>query len=52
MLYRFRTECPRCNKVGEVVSAQPAPYVRCGDCLMDDVEIVTMLLIPLPEVPA
>ena len=50
MLYRFKAECPRCNKSNDIVSAQPSPYVRCGDCLMDDVELVTMVLTRIDEV--
>lgn len=38
----FDVECPRCGKHGEIVCSEANPRVSCGDCLVNDVEIVTM----------
>jgi transcription elongation factor Elf1 len=48
---RFKTECPRCNKIDEVVVDNPNPQVHCGDCLMEHVELVRMICTPL-DAPA
>ena len=42
--YRFDLVCPRCHKTSEATGTQqvPPPRVSCGDCLMDDVEIVEL----------
>jgi hypothetical protein len=40
--YRFTLVCPRCNKTSEIIAGtrNHQPHVNCGDCLMNDVEIV------------
>lgn len=39
--YRFRLKCPRCGKLSVFVSeTSRQPMVNCGDCLMNDVEVV------------
>lgn len=49
---RFRMECPRCGKnyitaYGHGTSDhRPYPTFNCGDCLMQDVEIVKMIATP------
>jgi YD repeat-containing protein len=42
MHYRFDLLCPRCGKRSETttVNREPPPHVKCGDCLMNDVEVV------------
>lgn len=42
--YRVKAECPRCNKSEELISTNAIVRVSCGDCLMNDVEIVAMTL--------
>ena len=42
-VYRIHLVCPRCNKESETVGMMiPAPDVNCGDCLMNDFEVVRM----------
>jgi hypothetical protein len=45
--YRFDLVCPRCHKTSEATGTQqvPPPRVSCGDCLMDDVEIVELKVV-------
>lgn len=42
--YRFSMKCPRCYKKSTVTLTQEeppvAPDVSCGDCLMNNVEVV------------
>ena len=40
--YHFDLVCPRCGKQSETTSTRrtPSPQVSCGDCLINDVEIV------------
>jgi ribosomal protein S27AE len=42
MIYKFDLVCPRCGRESEINAEHrvPPPRVNCGDCLMDDVEIV------------
>ena len=46
MAWLFDLYCPRCGKVSEKVvrveQYSPPLHVNCGDCLMNDVEIVEM----------
>lgn len=42
---KFNFLCPRCNKQSEVTSDDYKPRVNCGDCLMNDVEIVEMTIV-------
>jgi hypothetical protein len=53
MLYRFFLICPRCDKESETVSDVywQNPRVRCGDCLMDRVEIVEMKVVKCEQLP-
>jgi hypothetical protein len=48
-LYRFNTECPRCGKTDEMVCEghNKVPELKCGDCLFNDVEVVTLKVTPL-----
>lgn len=43
-MFKFVMVCPKCNKTSEFVCDKivPTPDVKCGDCLMDHVEIVAM----------
>ena len=47
--YRVKAECPRCNKSEELISTNAIVRVSCGDCLMNDVEVVNMILTPVCE---
>lgn len=41
--YRIHLLCPRCDKESEAVAPLiPKPRLRCGDCLMERVEIVEL----------
>jgi ribosomal protein S27AE len=40
--YRFVAECPRCDTTSLVETDDLDVRVRCGECLMNDVEIVAM----------
>ncbi len=53
MKYKFFLICPRCNKESETVQeGLPAnPRVQCGDCLMNDVEIVEMKVVAAEQLP-
>ena len=50
--YRFQLICPKCGKTSDTVQADhsPAPTVKCGDCLMDRVEVVGMQVISIEKV--
>lgn len=50
--YVFDLQCPRCNKISMITlskeecnDAQFDPRVNCGDCLMNDIEIVEFKII-------
>ena len=45
----FKTECPRCGKVDEICCEghDAPPAIKCGACLINDVEIVALKLTPL-----
>jgi len=46
--YRFQTTCPQCGNESEIASNTYAtPTVNCGNCLMNDVEIVSLNVRPL-----
>ena len=47
--YHVKVECPRCNKVEKLISTNAIVRVSCGDCLMNDVEIVNMTITPICE---
>jgi transcription elongation factor Elf1 len=49
--YRWKLECPRCGKASETVTDtfEPLPVVNCGDCLMDDVEVVKFKTVSVTE---
>lgn len=49
--YRFFVLCPKCNKLSETVQAHrvPDPRVKCGDCLMEHVEVVEMKVVKVVE---
>jgi hypothetical protein len=38
----FDVYCPRCDKHEEIVGSEAEPHVNCGDCLVNDVEVVPM----------
>jgi transcription elongation factor Elf1 len=45
--YTFELKCPRCKKESSIEidkSTVDAP-INCGDCLMNDVEIVEMTIV-------
>ena len=48
--YHFMLRCPRCGKRSETTSVARETTVNCGDCLMSDVEIVTMQIVKITEV--
>jgi hypothetical protein len=48
-IFRFKTECPRCGNISEIGSDELSPIVSCGNCLMNDVEIVHLKLTRLPN---
>jgi hypothetical protein len=45
----FTTQCPRCGKTDEICCEGHAdpPALNCGDCLMNDVELVALTVTPL-----
>jgi hypothetical protein len=45
----FRTHCPRCGKQHEICCEEhnAPPAVKCGDYLMNDVEVVALKVTPL-----
>jgi len=47
MRYHFDLICPRCGKQSETDGTKkvPPPIVNCGDCLMDDVQIIEMKVV-------
>jgi transcription elongation factor Elf1 len=49
--YRWKLECPRCGKDSETVTVNidVVPVVKCGDCLMDDVEVVEFKIVSVKE---
>lgn len=51
-MYRIELCCPRCNRAYETHSEKRNPRVQCGDCLMEDVEIVEMTVVNVEEIHA
>lgn len=53
MRFHFNLVCPRCGKVSETTAEfrAPSPHVNCGDCLMDDVEVVEFKVVRVTEIP-
>lgn len=50
-LYHIFLVCPRCDRPGEIIAPIiPDPHVRCGDCLMNDVEIVEMKIVAAEQI--
>jgi transcription elongation factor Elf1 len=49
--YRWQLTCPRCGRASETVTANMdmVPVVNCGDCLMDDVEVVEFKVVGVKE---
>ena len=49
--YLWKLECPRCGRESETmtVNADTDPVVNCGDCLMDDTEVVKFRVISVSE---
>jgi hypothetical protein len=45
MRYKFDLVCPRCGKTSDAVADKRALVVSCGDCLMDDTEVVEMKIV-------
>lgn len=41
-MHTFKLVCPRCRKEREIDSAVLPRGVNCGDCLMNDTEVVEM----------
>lgn len=49
--YRMTFVCPRCDKESEHVGPIiPKPRLRCGDCLMDRVEVVELTMLTAEQV--
>lgn len=52
--YRFELLCPHCAKTAEHVSDHDGthftPRISCGDCLMNDVEIVELVIVSVVPV--
>ena len=50
--FRFDLVCPRCNRTSQMTQERrvPAPTVNCGDCLMDDVEVVEFKVVTVTPV--
>jgi ribosomal protein S27AE len=41
--YVFKLVCPRCGKLSCIGAFDPEPpRVNCGDCLMNDIEVVQL----------
>jgi transcription elongation factor Elf1 len=48
--FRWKLECPRCGRDSETVTdTRTPPVVNCGDCLMDDVEVVEFKVVGVTE---
>jgi transcription elongation factor Elf1 len=48
--YRWQLKCPRCGRDSETVTVtREQPVVNCGDCLMDDIEVVEFKVMSLAE---
>jgi hypothetical protein len=49
--HRYKTECPRCGKLDEMVLEgrhdATVPRVNCGDCLFNNTEVVALRVTPL-----
>jgi len=43
----FDLECPRCGKTSQstTINNKVPPVVNCGDCLMNDVEVVEFKIV-------
>lgn len=42
--YAFDVRCPRCGSTSVYKShSETPPVMNCGDCLMDDIEIVALV---------
>jgi hypothetical protein len=44
MRYQVTLSCPRCGKTSETFGDTATPNLKCGDCLMDHVEIVHLVI--------
>jgi hypothetical protein len=53
-LYRGLLQCPKCGKDGGLVTYPETkpPHVNCGDCLMNNVEIVELEIVSTWELTA
>lgn len=47
--YRFETRCPHCGKFGEIFHKSLSPTVCCGDCLINDLKIIHLDVVRLPD---
>jgi len=48
MRYIFKLECPRCKKKSETVTTDRNEIsFKCGDCLMNDIEVVEFKIVSL-----
>lgn len=52
MHYHFELLCPCCGKRSETTAPTriPGPHVKCGDCLLERVEIVEFKVLSVTEV--
>ena len=50
--YHFDLVCPECGKTSEHVADHrvPPPSLKCGDCLMDRIEVVEMKVVKVEVV--
>jgi endogenous inhibitor of DNA gyrase (YacG/DUF329 family) len=53
MRYRYELKCPRCGKTTEQTTENKTdpPRISCGDCLMNDVEVVEFKVVRVEVLP-
>lgn len=50
--FRIEMSCPRCGATHETIRPMvPRPHVNCGDCLMNNHEIVEMTIEFAEQIP-
>jgi hypothetical protein len=52
--YVFLLECPRCKRTSSYGTSkhQETPHLNCGDCLLNDMEVVELKIISCKVVTA
>jgi hypothetical protein len=50
--YLFDLVCPRCSRTSRAMQTTraPSPHMQCGDCLMDDVEVVEFKVVKVEKI--